>query len=93
MIWLAGSTLFLQNGARVGFHGVYKMDVDENGTIAKGAKPRPSNEGNAKAGAYLAMLGVKYDAISAMVAADPDHMLWLNNEDTANKLGIKVTTF
>jgi len=92
LIWLAGSVHYLESGAHVGFHGAYQQLTDTNGAPLNSSKPVLSNSGNAKVGAYLGGLGFSYDAIAQMVAAGPDSMLWLSNQDQANKLGISITT-
>jgi hypothetical protein len=91
-IWLAGSTRYLQQGSRVGFHGAFKMAVDKNGGILKGAKPVVSSGGNAVVGAYLASLGFSDEAIYKLTAASPDSLLWLDSPSLAKELGIAVET-
>jgi hypothetical protein len=93
LIWLAGSTRFIQRNAHIGFHGIYTRDGDGNGHIYKDAKPVPSNSGNAKVGAYLGWLGFSYSAISQLVAAPPEGMLWLTKPEQAKELGIKLQTW
>jgi hypothetical protein len=80
LAWLGGTTRFMGNTARVGFHAAY---VDGR------SGPRESGVGNALVGAYLNGLGLAEKAIIYLTSTPPDDIQWLTMED-ARKIGIAV---
>jgi hypothetical protein len=88
-IWIAGSTRYVQEHSKIGFHGDYVMST-HNGAPIKGAKATVSGGGNAVVGAYLGWLGLSDKAIYALTDKGPDQLLWLTGADQLNELGIKV---
>jgi len=80
MIWLAGTERLVGSAAKVGFHAAYTGSGDD---------VRVSGQGNAFIGAYLAKLGLSYEAIALATSADPTAMRWLTPED-AKQAGIRV---
>jgi len=80
LAWLGGTTRYMANSARIGFHAAY---VEERG----GA--RESGVGNALVGAYLNALGLPEAAVIYMTSAAPEDIQWLTMED-ARKLGVAV---
>lgn len=84
LAWLAGSTRYVSKDSHVGFHAAYRLAENGDATVSSSA--------NALAGAYLARIGMSYDAIAELTKAAPDDMLWLDDA-LAAKLKIKVTVF
>ncbi len=80
LAWLGGTTRYMANSARIGFHAAY---VEERGG------PRESGVGNALVGAYLNGLGLPEAAVIFMTSAAPEEIKWLTMED-ARKLGVSV---
>jgi len=78
VVWMAGSTRYYGNKAKIGFHGVY---VDNNG---KGTKPVPSSSGNALIGAFYAELGLSDKAIYTLTNPVPTDMYWLSAKSAAD---------
>jgi len=72
LMWLAGSTRFLTESSKIGFHAAYRDDGQESG------------QGNALVGAYLTKLGFSYRAVAYVTDAGPDNMNWLDPSDAAN---------
>jgi hypothetical protein len=62
LVWLAGSSRFMGENAKLGFHAVFVM---EDG------RPQEKGSGNAVVGAYLAMLGLPTRAIRYVTMAPP----------------------
>ncbi len=83
MIWVAGTSRFLGNTAKLGFHAAYNISDDDK---------KESGQANAIVGAYLAKLGLSYAAVAYATAAGPDQMQWLHPAD-AQIIGIKVEVF
>jgi hypothetical protein len=75
LIWLAGNPRFLSPSSKVGFHAAYGEDGRESG------------QGNALIGAYIAKLGLSYDAVAYLTVASPGDMQWLMPDD-AQRVGI-----
>jgi ATP-dependent protease ClpP protease subunit len=75
LIWLAGSPRFLSPSSKIGFHA------------ASGEDGRESGQGNALVGAYIAQLGLSYDAVAYLTDASPGDMHWLTPDD-AQRVGI-----
>jgi hypothetical protein len=84
VIWMAGSTRYYGNKAKIGFHGVYDVYVDKAGQMVKGTKPVPSSSGNALVGAFYAELGLSDKAIYTLTDAPPTSMYWLNAKTAAD---------
>ena len=80
LAWLGGTTRYMWQTARVGFHAAYNKKDD-------GAEI--SAPGNALVGAYLNELGLGPDAIYYITFTDPKSMKWLSAVDAA-KLGISM---
>lgn len=76
--WLGGVKRFLGHHSLLGFHAAY-----DNTTGAE------VGEGNAILGAYLAHLGLSYDAIASVTAAGPTEMNWLDAAE-ASRIGIET---
>jgi hypothetical protein len=72
LMWLAGSTRFLTESSRIGFHAAYREDGQESG------------QANALVGAYLSKLGFSYRAVAYVTDAGPDDMHWLDPSDAAS---------
>jgi ATP-dependent protease ClpP protease subunit len=83
MIWVAGTSRFLGNSAKLGFHAAYTISDDDK---------KESGQANALVGAYLDRLGLSYSAVAYATAAGPDQMQWLHPAD-AQSIGIKVEIF
>jgi len=83
MIWVAGTSRFLGNSAKLGFHAAYTISADDK---------KESGQANALVGAYLTKLGLSYAAVAYATAAGPDEMQWLHPADALG-IGIKVETF
>ncbi len=71
----------MQASSRIGFHAAYTL---------QDGKPVESGIANAFAGAYLAQLGLSYDAVVYVEQAHPDDMTWLTERDAA-EVGISMT--
>jgi hypothetical protein len=80
VMWLAGSTKAVEQGAVIGFHNVYQSG---NG--------QASAPGNAMLGAFLGKLGLSYKAIQWITEKDANHANVLDRE-TAENFGIEVVT-
>jgi hypothetical protein len=80
LAWLGGTTRYVWQTARVGFHAAYNKK-DDGAEISAPA--------NALVGAYLNELGLGPDAIYYITFTDPKSMKWLSAVDAA-KLGISV---
>jgi hypothetical protein len=76
LIWLAGVRRYVANTAKIGFHSAYDPVAREQ-----------SGLGNEMISAYLAKLGLSYEAILYMTSASPTDMRWLHSDD-ARRLGI-----
>lgn len=72
-IWVAGKHRVLEDGARVGFHGAFKV---EDGAI------RISREADTFVGSYLARLDYQDNAIAYMTKAAPSQMTWMGSADS-----------
>lgn len=72
LIWLAGSSRFLSESSKIGFHAAYREGGQESG------------QGNALMGAYLAKLGLSYRAVAYVTEAGPEDMHWLDPNDAAS---------
>jgi hypothetical protein len=72
LMWLAGSTRFLTESSKIGFHAAFRQDGQESG------------KGNALVGAYLTKLGFSYQAVVYVTDAGPDNMHWLDPSDAAS---------
>jgi hypothetical protein len=83
IIWLAGQTRNLEEGARVGFHAAY---------VDGGGDKRETGVGNAVVGSYYASLGLSERAIVFATSASPSAMNWLTL-DNAKAAGIEVSAF
>jgi hypothetical protein len=75
IIWLAGNPRFLSPSSKIGFHA------------ASGEDGRESGQGNALVGAYIAKLGLSYDAVAYLTDASPGDMQRLTPKD-AERVGI-----
>lgn len=84
LAWLAGVTRSIHERGAVGFHAVFVRD-EAGGTREIGA-------GNARAGAYLGMLGLSETAATVLMAKGPQEILLLTPE-VAAALGIDVLYF
>jgi hypothetical protein len=78
IIWLAGSSRYVQPRARVGFHRVSTVDLGSS-----------ASAGNALVGAYLNTLGLGASVIRYVVDAAPEEMKWLTPAD-AKTLGLRA---
>jgi hypothetical protein len=76
LIWIAGVKRYVANTAKIGFHSAYDP-------VARAQ----SGLGNQMISAYLAKLGLSYEAILYMTSASPTDMRWLHSDD-ARRLGI-----
>jgi hypothetical protein len=81
LIWLAGTPRYFGEGAEIGFHAAYTTDTEGN--------TPESGQGNALVGAYLAHLGLSYDAIAFLTEAPPDDLNYLTPVE-ARRLGISI---
>jgi hypothetical protein len=79
VIWLAGTPRYFLEGAKIGFHAAYVKD--DSGNFSE------TGHGNALVGAYLANLGLSYDAVDYLTSAAPGDMNWLTPIN-AGRLGI-----
>ena len=84
LAWLAGVTRSVHDRGAVGFHAVFVRD-EAGGTREVGA-------GNARAGAYLGMLGLSERAATVLMAKGPQELLLLTPEIAA-ALNIDVLYF
>jgi hypothetical protein len=80
LIWLSGTHLYLNNGAKLGFHAAYNAVGDEN---------NESGVANAEIGAYLTYLGYSLAVVQFVTLAPPNEIRWLSRND-AERLGIKL---
>ena len=80
LIWLAGSTRFLGDDGKVGFHATY---VENEG------RQQESGGGNALVGRYLTLLNLGENAVYFATSAPPDRLNWLTR-DNYRKVGISV---
>jgi hypothetical protein len=80
LIWLAGTSRFVEGNGRVGFHAIYVADDDHS----------ISAPGNALVGSYMARLGYSDLAVAYATEAGPSDMRWLTPSN-ASFLGIAVT--
>ena len=80
LIWLAGSTRYMGDGAYVGFHAASQVS---DGSV--------DGMGNALIGAYISKLGLSYNAVMYLTHAKPEEMAWLTMEQ-AQRLGIAVSS-
>jgi TPR repeat protein len=80
LVWLAGSSRYMGQTAKLGFHAVFTM---EDG------RPQEKGAANAVVGAYLAMLGLPTRAIRYVTTAPPHSLSWLSFEEAKN-LGIAL---
>lgn len=74
LIWLAGSTRFLGEGAKVGFHASY---------YEEGGRLHESGVANALVGNYLNQLNLSERAIVFATSASPKELNWLSSENAA----------
>lgn len=74
LIWLAGSTRFLGEGAKVGFHASY---------YEEGGRLHESGVANALVGNYLNQLNLSERAIVFATSASPQELNWLSIENAA----------
>jgi len=79
LAWLGGVERFIGTGGRIGFHVGYDAASD-----------RDSGIGNTAVDAYLAKMGLPYEAAIYITQAAPNDMTWLNMSDAAQR-GIRVT--
>ena len=79
LIWLAGQQRYMSPTAQIGFHAAYNENSGQEGGMA-----------NALVGAFLAKMGLPYEAVIYATVAAPDSMKWLTVAD-AKRLGIDVT--
>ncbi|WP_428486992.1 hypothetical protein [Rhodopila sp.] len=82
LIWLAGTPRLVGRSASIGFHAAY---------IRSGDDVKETGVGNALVGAYLAKLGLSYEAVAFATSASPNEIRWLHPED-AEKIGIPCIT-
>ena len=83
LAWLGGTTRFMGNSARIGFHS---SSLPRNGQ----ADEAPIGDiGNALMGAYLNRIGLPDRAVIYITQATPDAMTWLSLSD-AQEQGINV---
>ncbi len=80
--WLGGNKRFLDPTARLGFHAAY---------IKVGEYALESGVGNALVGAYLANLGLGYNAVRYITTPPPSDIQWLSFKD-AIAYGISVNS-
>ena len=80
LVWLAGSSRYLGQSARIGFHAAFV--IEDGRALEKGSA-------NAVIGAYLNMLGLPTRAIQYVTTAPPHSFSWLSF-DEAKKVGISV---
>ena len=78
LAWLAGAERSIEGTGRIGFHAAYDA-----------TSGRETGVGNALLGAYVAKLGLSYNAVIYITKAAPHEMTWLNMSDAA-ALGIRV---
>jgi hypothetical protein len=79
LAWLGGEERFIGADARIGFHAGYDM-----------AAGTETGVGNAAVGAYLAKIGLPYEAVVFITQAASNEITWLNMSDVAQR-GIRVT--
>lgn len=65
LLWLSGTTLYMVEGAKIGFHQAYE---------AAGAA---SIVGNARVGHYLAQVGLEASVVDYVMSSEPDGITWL----------------
>lgn len=75
LIWAAGSTRWLAQDGRVGFHASYR---NENGQLVE------SGVANALVGHYLTILGYPAKSVIFASKASPSEILWLNKMNSAD---------
>ena len=79
LAWLGGVERFIGTDGKIGFHAAYDSASDTDTGI-----------GNTVVGAYLAKMGLPYEAVIFIIQAAPNEMTWLNMSDAAQR-GIRVT--
>jgi hypothetical protein len=79
LAWLGGVERFIGTDGKIGFHAGY--DSASDGDIGIG---------NTVVSAYLAKIGLPYEAVIYITQTAPNEMTWLNMSDAAQR-GIRVT--
>jgi hypothetical protein len=79
LAWLGGVERFIGTDGRIGFHAAYDSASEGDTGIGKTV-----------VGAYLAKMGLPYEAVIYITQAAPNEMTWLNMSDAAHR-GIRVT--
>ena len=80
VMWLAGSTKAVEDGASIGFHNIYQ-----------GGNRQADAPSNAILGAFFGKLGLSYKAIQWITEKSANEVNFLK-WDTAGNFGIKVVT-
>jgi hypothetical protein len=79
LAWLGGVERFIGTDGKIGFHAAYDSASDGDTGI-----------GNTVVRAYLAKIGLPYEAVIYITQTAPNEMTWLNMSDAAQR-GIRVT--
>jgi hypothetical protein len=79
LAWLGGVERFIGTDGKIGFHAAYDLASDGDAGI-----------GNTVVSAYLAKIGLPYEAVIYITQTAPNEMTWLNMSDAAQR-GIRVT--
>jgi hypothetical protein len=79
LAWLGGVERFIGTDGKIGFHAAYDSASDGDTGI-----------GNTVVSAYLAKIGLPYEAVIYITQTAPNEMTWLNMSDAAQR-GIRVT--
>jgi hypothetical protein len=77
--WLGGVERFIGTDGKIGFHAAYDSASDGDTRI-----------GNTVVSAYLAKIGLAYEAVVYITQTAPNEMKWLNMSEAAQR-GIRVT--
>jgi hypothetical protein len=87
IIWLAGSKRYYGGKAKIGFHSMSTVWVDNQGNRIEGRQRTAYNAGNALVGAFYNQLGLSDEAIAALTDANFNSMFYINTK-RLEELGI-----